>query len=297
MLAAGERLVRVPPQLMAAERRGGRERGKSDPIDALAVARAALRHPDLPTAHLDGPSRDVRLLVDHREDLVAERTRMINRLRWHLHELDPDLELPTRLNRYTALDRVSRVLTQRQGTVATIAAELVERIRELTGRINELERDLHDRIGQLAPTLVARTGCGHLTAAKIVAETADITRFRSRDGYAAHNGTAPLPVWSGNRYRHRLSRVGNVNSTLPSTASRSPRYASTRSRRPISTAPWPTARPRPKPSDCSSAAYPTPSTAIYAPTPNPTDTASPNLNPTQLDIGARLRAESAFGDG
>jgi transposase len=101
------------------------------------------------------------------------------------------------------------VLAQRQGIVVKIAAELVARIRELTGRINELERDLRDRISQLAPTLVARTGCGHLTAAKIVAETADVTRFRSRDAYAAHNGTAPLPVWSGNRYRHRLSRVGN----------------------------------------------------------------------------------------
>lgn len=58
------------------------------PIDALAVARAALPEPDLPVARLDGPERDVRLLVDHRESLVAKRTRIINRLRWHLHELD-----------------------------------------------------------------------------------------------------------------------------------------------------------------------------------------------------------------
>ena len=57
----------------------------ANPIDALAVARAALREPDLPTARL-GPAREVRLLVSHREDLVAERTRIINRLRWHLHE-------------------------------------------------------------------------------------------------------------------------------------------------------------------------------------------------------------------
>jgi transposase len=54
--------------------------------DALGiVARAALREPDLPVAQLDGPERDVRLFVDHREDLVAERTRIISRLRWHLH--------------------------------------------------------------------------------------------------------------------------------------------------------------------------------------------------------------------
>jgi transposase len=94
LLAAGERIVRVPPKLMANARDAARSFGKSDPIDALAVARAALREPSLPTARLDGREREVRLLVDHREDLVAERTRMISRLRWHLHELDPSAEPP-----------------------------------------------------------------------------------------------------------------------------------------------------------------------------------------------------------
>ncbi|MDP9259008.1 MAG: hypothetical protein M3Q31_21015 [Actinomycetota bacterium] len=47
LIAAGEQLVRVPPKLMAPERRAGRARAKSDPIDALAVARAALREPRL----------------------------------------------------------------------------------------------------------------------------------------------------------------------------------------------------------------------------------------------------------
>ena len=90
--AAGERIVRVPSKLMANARQAARSYGKSDSIDALAVARAALREPDLPVAHLDGPEREVRLLVDHREDLVGERTRIICRLRWHLHELDPGWE-------------------------------------------------------------------------------------------------------------------------------------------------------------------------------------------------------------
>jgi transposase len=72
---------------MANARDSARSFGKSDPIDALAVARAALREPYLPVARLDGQDREVRLLVDHREDLVAERTRMISRLRWHLHRL------------------------------------------------------------------------------------------------------------------------------------------------------------------------------------------------------------------
>ena len=74
---------------MAEARNGARTRGKSDPIDALAIARAALREPDLPAAVHDETSRELKLLVDHREDLLGERTRMINWLRWHLHELDP----------------------------------------------------------------------------------------------------------------------------------------------------------------------------------------------------------------
>src|SRR5690349_13525674 len=67
LLAAGERIVRVPPKLMAHARDSARTYGKSDPIDALAVARAALRHPDLPAAQLDGPARELRLLGHHRE--------------------------------------------------------------------------------------------------------------------------------------------------------------------------------------------------------------------------------------
>jgi transposase len=81
---------------MAAARSGARTLGKSDPVDAFAVARAALREPDLPAAVHDDVSRELKLLVDHREDLLGERARMINRLRWHLHELDPELELPAR---------------------------------------------------------------------------------------------------------------------------------------------------------------------------------------------------------
>src|SRR3954454_11331972 len=89
LLSDGQAVVRVPPKMMAEQRRIARTRGKSDPIDALAVARAALREPDLPVAAHDEASRELRLLVDRREDLVAERTRMIYRLRWHLHRIAP----------------------------------------------------------------------------------------------------------------------------------------------------------------------------------------------------------------
>ena len=88
LLTAGEVVVRVPPKLMAQARTSARTRGKSDPIDALAIARAALREPDLPRAEHSPASRQAKLLVDHREDLVAMRTAATNRLRWHLHTLN-----------------------------------------------------------------------------------------------------------------------------------------------------------------------------------------------------------------
>ena len=94
LLAAGERVVRVPPKLMAGARRSARTRGKSDPIDAWAVARAALREPGLPTARLDGPDREIRLLVDYRESLVKDRAAAQNRMRWRLHELEPGYDPP-----------------------------------------------------------------------------------------------------------------------------------------------------------------------------------------------------------
>jgi transposase len=106
LLAAGHRVVRVPTRLMAGARRGGRQPGKSDPIDAEAVGLAALRHDDLPTAELEGPTREVKLLVDYRRDLVVQRTRVQNQLRWHLHELDPALQVVSRtLGRYRVMPR------------------------------------------------------------------------------------------------------------------------------------------------------------------------------------------------
>ena len=86
LVVRGERVVRVATRLMAGERRGGRERGKSDLIDALAVARAALREglERLPVAVLAGVELDIRLLVDHRERLVRMRSALNNDLLWHL---------------------------------------------------------------------------------------------------------------------------------------------------------------------------------------------------------------------
>src|SRR5215211_3821477 len=139
LLGAGQQVVRVPPKLMAHARTAARTYGKSDPIDALAVARAALREPELPTAQLDGPARELQLLVDHHDDLVAERTRVINRLRWHLHELDPAVAPPAR-----SLSRAP----------ATHLAAIEAFLHRFDGDGNQVVVDLGPRVCRLAPSLL-----------------------------------------------------------------------------------------------------------------------------------------------
>jgi transposase len=211
LLQSGEQVVRVPPKLMAGARRSARVRGKSDAIDALAVARAYLREPELPLARLDGPEREIRLLSDHREDLVAERTRIQQRLRWHLHELDSELELPAGcLDRRLWLDRCARRLARLPSSrQALIARELVSDCRRLSRRIAELEAEIAQLVRVQAPALLELPGCGVLTAAKLVGETAGAARFASDAKLAMHAGAAPLPASSGARQRHRLNRSGN----------------------------------------------------------------------------------------
>jgi transposase len=210
LLMAGEMVVQVSPKLMAGARRAGREWGKSDPIDALAAARAALRDGELPVAHLDQAGRDVKLLLDHRDDLVGERTRVQNRLRWHLHELDPAFDVPARsLGRKVVLNQVEKMLGGHRGGAADIAVELLECVRRLTMRIKQLERQIGALVAKLAPTLLQLDGCAALGAAKLIGETAGISRFKTSARFAMHNGSAPIPVWSGSHERHRLNRGGN----------------------------------------------------------------------------------------
>jgi transposase len=211
LLIAALPVVRVPPKLMAGARSSARTRGKSDPIDAVAIARAALREPNLPVAEHDEVSREIKLLVDHREDLVNQRTQAINRLRWHLHELDPELDLPARsLDRLKTLDALAGWLTDQPASVVPrIAGELIADIRSVTVRERALERELAERVRQRAPQLLELPGCGTLTAAKIIGETANPSRFRSEACFAMHAGVAPIPASSGNTTRHRLARGGN----------------------------------------------------------------------------------------
>jgi transposase len=213
LVARGERVVRVAPKLMAGVRRSARTRGKSDPIDALAVARAALREgvDRLPAAGLEGRALEIGLLLDHHDDLVAQRSDEQRRLRWHLHDLFDELDIPAgALDRTVWLDRIGRKLTRaQQGARVRIARDLIRSIRERTRRIRQLEQELAALVAAEAPQLVAEVGCGPLTAAKLVGEIAGAHRFATDAQLARAAGVAPVPVSSGRRDRHRLDRGGN----------------------------------------------------------------------------------------
>src|SRR5919197_755751 len=220
LIARGERVLRIPTHLTAKARRSARERGKSDPIDALNVARAALQEglDSVPAAHLGGPELDLRLLVDHRERLIRHRVELNSTLLWHLHDLWPELELPGGAlvsNKWTT--RIGRRLARAQQTTRVrIARDALRRLRELTLAINRLEREIAELVGQIAPQLLTEPGFGPLIAAKLVGEIAGAQRSATAAKLARAAGVAPIPASSGNTQRHRLDQGGNrqINAAL-----------------------------------------------------------------------------------
>jgi transposase len=213
LISTGERVVRIPPNLTARERGAERTRGKSDPIDARAIARAALREgiDTLPTAHLDQASLEIKLLLDHREDLTKACSQDQQRLRWHLHDLWPDFKIPIgALDRAIWLQRISRKLSRAEHCARVrIARDLLRSLKQHTRRARELQREITTLVQSKAPQLLELAGCGALTAAKILAETAGVQRFSTDAKLARLAGVAPIPASSGKNNRHRLDRGGN----------------------------------------------------------------------------------------
>lgn len=216
LLVAGEAVIRVPAHLMAGARRSGREQGKSDPIDALAVARAALREESLPS--LGSTARPGSSACSS----IIETT-------WSPREPGSRVDwlAPPRASSRAALAAKGAAPPARPrvcpgpagsnlGTVARIAPDLVGRTRELTLEANRLEREIIVIVRRLAPSLLELAGCGALSAAKIMGDVAGADRFRSKAAFARWNGTAPIPVSSRNSTHVRLSRRDNrqVNATL-----------------------------------------------------------------------------------
>lgn len=211
LLGHGERVVRVPPKLMASERKTARTYGKSDAIDALAIARAAIREPDLPAGRLDGPEREIAVLVEHRDQLVGDHTRTMRRLRWLIHDLDPALEPPSRtLSQVATIDKLSRRLAKLPQTAQVrVCRDMLKIMREIVKRCDMLKKELAVLVARHGKALTEIPGCGVLTAARILGDVGDISRFKSDAQLASFSGISPLDASSGKQQRHRLNRRGN----------------------------------------------------------------------------------------
>jgi transposase len=214
LLEAGEQVVDVATHLTAESRKRSRRRGKNDQIDAVAIARAALREPGLPRmdqAHLDA---HLKLLVDARDQLVAEQCRVRNRLHALLGAIAPGYREHTgALITAPALGR-ARSLTLKARSLDPVRAKLalaaIRRLRALDQEIADLERHITAQVRRRNPThLLAIPGVGMLVAGKLLGETRDIRHFPSAAAFAAYAGAAPVPASSGNTTRHRLARGGN----------------------------------------------------------------------------------------
>ena len=205
-------VLRVPPRLMAGARKSARTRGKSDAIDALAIARAALREEaELHPASHDQAARELKLLVDHRDALVAERTGLCARLRWHLHDLGPGLEPVARsLDQAATRRSLSQRLARREGSVQVrICRDLIARIGDLTRRERGLASEIGERARRYCPALLEVPGIARITAGKLIGEIAGAARFKTDAQLAHFAGCAPIPASSGRTERHRFDRHGN----------------------------------------------------------------------------------------
>jgi transposase len=212
LLAAGVQVIRVPPKLMARARHSARTRGKSDPIDALAIAHAALREESKlhPASH-DPAASELKLLVDHRDCTVRERTVLASRLRWQLHDLEPGLEPPARsLDQASTRRGLSQRLARREQTAQVrICRDLLARIGDLTRRERQLASEIGERVRDYAPELLEVPGVARLSAGKLIGEIAGIERFKTDAQLAHFAGCAPIPASSGNTRRWRFDRYGN----------------------------------------------------------------------------------------
>jgi transposase len=208
LLDAGLPAVEVPPQLSHRERLRTRRAGKSDPGDALAIARVTLREADLPPVRTADASRELKLLVEAREDLVAEATRIRNRLHADLVVLVPGYGAAAAnlvADKYRR--SAARLLRGIPGVHAELARDRLRRLDRLSGEIRAFERRIAGLVAE--HPLRQLWGAGPLVTAKLVGEIGDIGRFRSADAVAMLAGVAPIPASSGQVSRMRLNRGGN----------------------------------------------------------------------------------------
>ena len=212
LTGSGESVVDVPPKLSARVRMlsTGNAR-KNDELDALATALAASRNERLAAVDPEAASEVLRLLSERREDLVAERTRALNRL----HALLRDL-VPGGVAVKLSADRAARILRgiRPQDNASAhlrrrLASEVLRDIRTLNRKIADLDGRIEAEVEASGTTLTEIFGIGPILAARIIGAVGNVARFATKSRFASYAGTAPVEASSGEVVRHRLSLAGN----------------------------------------------------------------------------------------
>jgi len=215
LVASGESVVDVPPKLSSKTRllSTGNAR-KNDRLDATFTAQAAAGSGNLarvsPEDATDGRAEVLRLLTERREDLVAERTRALNRLQVLLRDL-----LSSGVKKGLSAETAAKLLRRARPRHATgrtrkrLASELVRDVRALNRRIVRLEEHIREEVEASGTTLTGVFGVGPVLAAKIVGIVGDVARFPSKGHFASYAGVAPIEASSGEVVRHRVSLAGN----------------------------------------------------------------------------------------
>jgi transposase len=223
LLTHGEGDVReVRPQRTAQYRRRGRSPDKTDQTDALAIARVLLAEgATLPQVPLDDVSTELRLLSDHRDNLVVERTRLVNQL--HAHMLQRDPEYKAKSGPLTALaglhycqDLTVAAASSLVQTRLLVVHQLADQLLRLAEEIATVTEELVARVRATGTPLLGLRGVGEITAARLMGEVGVVPRLASAAAFAAYSGTAPVALSSGGRGGHRLNRGGNrrLNSAI-----------------------------------------------------------------------------------
>lgn len=198
----------VPANLSHREARR-QNRGKSDPIDAVAVARVVARGDSLPRPR-SGNFEDLKLLSDHLDHLKRLRTQLANRIHSHLMIVRPGYE--KKIGALTAEKSRRAVLMMLRGD-RSVRAGLIKRnvreLRRLDAEMKELRVEICLAVQATGTSLTDQCGIGSGIAAKLLGEIGDIRNIRSKAGFARLTGTAPIPASSGTTIRHRLNRGGN----------------------------------------------------------------------------------------
>jgi transposase len=211
LVAAGELVLDVQPERAARVRLlADGAVNKNDPDDARSVAVAALRSPSCLPARPDDHATVLKIWARRHHDLSRARNQVACRLHAALCEL-----VPGGLAREMYAGQADRVRAgaEPRGAVrqarAELAAGLVAGLRRVDALLRETRKKLAAAVRASGTTLTGVFGIGPVIAATVTGDVRGVSRFRSRDRFAAYNGTAPVEVSSGNRVIRRLSLRGN----------------------------------------------------------------------------------------